>query len=73
MIIIIKIVVHIPWLVLLSGLSTSLQNKGSPVQFLVRTHAWVAGQIPRWGHMRGKHTLTFLSLSSFLPSPFSKN
>ena len=47
----------------LSGLSTSLRTKGSPVQFLVRAHAWVAGQIPSWGHTRGNHTLIFLSLS----------
>ena len=37
----------------------------------------IAGLIPRqgmclgWGHMRGNHTLVFLSLSFFLPSPLS--
>ena len=35
----------LPWLVWLSGLSTSLQIKGSPVQFLARAHDWVAGQV----------------------------
>ena len=30
-----------PWLVWLNGLSTSLQTKGSPVQFPVRGHAWL--------------------------------
>ena len=38
-----------PWLVWLSGLSTGLRAKGSLVQFPVRAHAWVAGQVPRWG------------------------
>ena len=33
------------WLVELSGLSTSLRTKGSPVQFPVRAHAWVVGQV----------------------------
>ena len=37
------------WLVRLSGLSASLRTKGSLVQFLVRAHAWVAGQIPGKG------------------------
>ena len=44
-----------------------LQRKGSPVQFPVRAHAWIVGQVPSGGHMRGNHTLMFLSL--FLP-PF---
>ena len=35
-----------PWLVRLSGFSTGLGNKGSPVQFPVRAHAWVSGQVP---------------------------
>ena len=34
---------------------------------------WVAGQVPSRGRVRGNHTLMFLSLSFFLPSPFSKN
>ena len=46
-----------------------LQTKGSPVQFPVRAHAWLAGQVPSGGCMRGNHTLIFLSLSS----PLSKN
>ena len=37
-----------PWLVWLSGLSTSLRTKGSPVQFKVRAHAWVAAQVTSW-------------------------
>ena len=43
-----------------------LQIKGSLVQFLVRAHAWVAGQVPSGGHVTGNHTLMFLSLSSLL-------
>ena len=44
-----------------------LWTKGSPVQFPVRAHAWVASQVPSGGHMRGNHTLLFLSLSPSLP------
>ena len=61
------------WLVWLSGLSADLQAKGSPVQFLVRAHGWVAGQVPSRGCTRGNHTLMFLSLSFSLPFPLSKN
>ena len=50
-----------------------LQTKGSPVRFPVRAHACVVGQVPSWGHMRGNHTLMFLSLSFSLLSPLSKN
>ena len=56
-----------PWLVWLSGLSAGLRTKGSPVQFPVRAHAWVAGQVPSRGNMRGNHTLMFLFLSFSLP------
>ena len=63
-----KNVPHPPWLVWLSGLSAGLQTKGMPVQFPVRTHAWVAGQVPSRGHVRGNHTVMFLSL----PFPLSK-
>ena len=58
-----------PWLVWLSGLSADLQTKGSLVQFPVRADAWVAGQGPRRGHVRGNHTLIFLSFSFSLLSP----
>ena len=50
-----------------------LRIKGSPVQFPVRAHAWVADQVPGGGHVRGNHTLMFLSLSFSFLSPFSKN
>ena len=60
-------------LVWLSGLSTGLRSRGSLVQFPVRAHAWVAGPVPSRGRMRGSHTLMFLSLCFFLPSPLSKN
>ena len=50
-----------------------LRTKGSLGRFPVRAHAWVAGQVPSGGCMRGNHTLIFLSLSfSFSPSPLSK-
>ena len=60
-----------PGLVRLSGLSTDLWTKGSLVQFPVRAHAWVMGQVPSRGHMRSKHALMFPSLSP-LPSPLSE-
>ena len=62
-----------PWLAWLSGLSTRLQTKGSPVPFPVREHAWVVGQVPSRGRTRGNHTLRFLFLSFSFPSPLSKN
>ena len=52
-----------PWLVWLSGLSTGLRTKGLLVRFPVRAHAWVVGQVPSRGPVRGNHTLLFLSLS----------
>ena len=39
-----------------------LGTKGSLVGFPVRAHAWVVGQVPSGGHVRGNHTLMFLSL-----------
>ena len=38
----------------------------------VRAHAWVAGQVPSGGCVRGNHTLMFLSLS-FSPLPLCLN
>ena len=61
-----------PWRVWLRGMSASLRIKGSLVQFLVRAHGWAVGQVPSRGHVRGNHTLMFLSLSFSLPSPLSK-
>ena len=46
----------LPWLVWLSGLNASLWTQRLPVGFPVRAHAWVAGQVPTWGHMRGNYT-----------------
>ena len=62
-----------PWLVWLSGLSAGLPTKGSLVQFPVKAHAWVAGQVPSRGHVKGNHTMMFLPLSFSLLSPLSKN
>ena len=58
-----------PWVVWLRGLSAGLQTKGSSVQFPVRARAWVADQVPSRRHVRGNHTLIFLSLSFSLPAP----
>ena len=62
-----------PWLVWLNGLSASLRSKGLLIQFLVREYAWVAGQVPQCKAHKGNHTLMFLSLSFFLPSPLSQS
>ena len=50
-----------------------LRIKGLLVQFPVRAHAWVVGQVPSRGIMRDSHTLIFLSLSFSFTSPLSKN
>ena len=48
-----------------------------PVRFPVRAHTWVAGQIPRWGCVRGNWLIYFphihVSLPLSLSSPPSKN
>ena len=51
----------------------ALRTKGSLVRFPVKAHTCVMGQIPSGGHVRGTHTLMFLSLSFSLLSPLSKN
>ena len=61
-----------PWLVWLSGLSAGLPTKGLSVQFPVRAHACVGGQVPNLGCGGGGHTLLFLSLSFSFPHPLSK-
>ena len=48
-----KIYFIVPWLVWLSGLSMGLQTEGSLVRLPVGAHAWVAGQDPSWGRVRG--------------------
>ena len=50
-----------------------LQTKGLLIWFPVRAYTCVVGQVPSGGHVRGNHTLMFLSLSFSLPSPLSKN
>ena len=64
----------LPWLVWLSGLSANLQTERLRVRFLVRAHAWVAGQVPSggmWEVANGHVSRTLISLS--LPSPLSKH
>ena len=59
-------------------MSTGLRTKGSPVQFPVRAHAWVAGQVPSWGRARGNlwmyllHIGVCLPLCPSIPSPKTK-
>ena len=62
----------LPWLVWLSGLSSSLWTKGSPGQFPVRAYVLIAGQVPSREHTRGNHSMMFPSLSFSFPSPLSK-
>ena len=55
----------------LSGLSAGLRTKSSPVQFPVRAHAWVVGQVSSRECARAtnwcfSNTLMFLSLSPSL-------
>ena len=57
----------------LSGLSAGPRTKGLRVQFPVRAHVCVAGQVPSRGSMKGNHILIFLSLSFSVPSPLSEN
>ena len=57
-----------PWLVWLSGLSAGLRTKGSPVPLPLRAHAWVAGQVPGWGHVQ--EVTTDISLVHGCVSPF---
>ena len=45
----------------LSGLSAGLQTRRPLVRFPVRAHAWVAGQVLRWGCARSSRSVTFLS------------
>ena len=61
-----------PQLVWLSGLSAGLQNKGWPIWFPVRTHAWVAGQVPSRGRTRETHWCFSPSLSPSLPVSLKK-
>ena len=53
-------------------IESGLRTKGSMVQFVVRAHAWVAGQVSSTGYVRDNHILVFLSLS-FSSSTLSKN
>ena len=62
---------HKPWLVWLSGLSMGLRTKRSPVQFPVRAHAWIAGQVP--SRNAGEATTIDVSLPLSLLPPLSKN
>ena len=57
-----------PWLVWLSGLSAGLWTERSLVQFPVKVHAWVAGQVPNWG--RYERQPVDASLSHWCFSPF---
>ena len=65
-----KIIFFQPWLVWLSGLSSSLQTKGSLVQFPVRAHSYVASQVSSVGGQaceRQAHIDISLPLSLSLP------
>ena len=62
----------------LSGLGAILYTRMSWVQFPVRAQAWVSGQAPHWGRVRGNLSMFLshvdVSLPLFLlPFPFSEN
>ena len=56
-----------PWLMWPSTLSAGLQTKRSLVKFPVRAHAWVLGQVPRWGDVRGNQSMYLLHIDVSLP------
>ena len=58
---------NLPWLVWLSGLSAGLQTKRLLVWFPVRAHAWVDGQVPRWGRGRSNRLMYFSHIDVSLP------
>ena len=51
----------------LSGLSTGLQTKRLLVQIQVRTHAWVAGQVPSRGRVKDNLLLYLSHIDVSLP------
>ena len=57
-----------PWLVWFSGLSASLQSKGSLVGSPIRAHAWASAQDPR---VCERHPHIAVSLPLFLLSSSS--
>ena len=70
----------LPQLVWASGLSTSLRTQSLPVQFLVRAHAWVEGQVPFMGACKKQlidvslmHQCLSPSLSLSLPQSLKIN
>ena len=58
---------HLPCLAWLSGLSADLRTKRSLVQFPVRAHAWVVGQVPIWGRERGNPSIFPLHITVSVP------
>ena len=59
-----------PWLVWLSGLSTSLRTKGSLVPFPIRAHAWVVGRRERGNRYLSMYLSITLSQTPLLaPHP----
>ena len=54
---------------LLRGLGILPQTERSLVRFLIRAHAWFAGQVPGWGRMRGRQSIDVsLAHRCFSPS-----
>ena len=63
----------LPWLMWHSALGIVLWTKRSLVRFLVRAHAWVAGQVPSWVCVRGNWLMYLSHINVSLPlflSPF---
>ena len=56
-----------PCLVWLTRLSAGLWVERSLVWFPVRTHAWIAGQVPSWGCVRGNQLVSLSLMDVYLP------
>ena len=57
-----------PGLVWVSGSSAGLRFVKLCVQFLGRAHAWIVGQIPRWGVCEKQPIDVFLAHQCLSPS-----
>ena len=65
----IKIFFLCPGLCGLVNGAPACEPKGRWFNSQSRAHAWVAGQVPSRGYMRGNHSLMFLCLSFSFPFP----
>ena len=64
-------VVLLPWFLWFGGLSAGLGTERSLVQFSVRAHAWVSGQVPVWKCARGSQLMFLSHIDVYLPLSLS--